>query len=131
MICNQPYLLECELDHLKTVFTKINNYPVGMVRRIMEDVSTKIIDTTPPQQAEQHVATKEPEEALIVLPYAGLKGEQIGKEIKTVIRKMFPEKMVAKVVYRSKKLGTRFNTKDKNPKKHENNLHTSEKRHVD
>ena len=122
MICNQPYLLECELDHLKTVFTKINNYPVGMVRRMMEDVSTKIIDKTPPQQAEQHVATKEPKEALIVLPYAGLKGEQIGKEIKTVIRKMFPEKMVAKVAYRSKKLGSRFNIKDKNPKKHENNL---------
>ena len=72
MICNQPYLLECELDHLKTVFTKINNYPVGMVRRMMEDVSTKIIDKTPPQQAEQHVATKEPKEALIVLLYACL-----------------------------------------------------------
>ena len=69
---------------------------------MMEDVSTKIFDKTPQQQAEQHVAIKEPKEALIVLPYAGLKGEQIGKEIKTVIRKMFPEKMVAKVAYRSK-----------------------------
>ena len=111
MICNQLYLLECELDHLKTVFTKINNYPVGLVKRIMEDVSAKIIDTTP-HQAQRHVATKEPEEALIVLPYASLKGEQIGKEIKTVIRKMLPEKMVAKVTYRSKKLGSRFNIKD-------------------
>ena len=35
MICDKPYLLKYELDHLKTVFNKINNYPVGMVKRIM------------------------------------------------------------------------------------------------
>ena len=35
MICDKPYLLKYELDHLKTVFNKINNYPAGMVKRIM------------------------------------------------------------------------------------------------
>ena len=36
--------------------------------------------------------------------------------------KMFPEKMVAKLAYRSKKFVSRFYIKDKNPKKRENNI---------
>ena len=60
-------------------------------------------------------------EWLKLLPYAGLKGEKIGKDIKTVIKRISPDKIAAKVAFRSKKLGSRFNIKDKNPKKHEHN----------
>ena len=63
MIYNKPYLLECDLGHLKTVFTKINNYPVGMVKRIMKDVFYLKLMT-------QH--HNKPNNAW--LPYAGLKG---------------------------------------------------------
>ena len=62
--------------NLTAVFTNNNNYPVGLVKRI-KDVSSNINDTTP-QQAEQCVATEQPKEALVVLPYAGLQSEQIG-----------------------------------------------------
>ena len=33
------------------------------------------------------MAIEEPKEAIVILPYACLKGEQIGNEIKTVIKK--------------------------------------------
>ena len=121
MICSQPYLLEAELDHLRTVFVKMNNYPTEVVKRVMTQVKSQIEKSNVQQEVSETV-TEEPKEAMVVLLYAGLKGEQIGKEINTTIKSIFPGKMIAKVAYRAKKLGSCFNIKDRNPLTHEHNL---------
>ena len=59
---------------------------------------------------------------MVVLLYAGSKGEQIGKEIETTIKSMFPGKMIEKVADRAKKHGSCFNIEDRNLLTHEHNL---------
>ena len=48
------------------------------------------------------------------LPYAGAKGEHIGREINATIKFMLKDKTLVKISYKVKKLGFCFNIKGKN-----------------
>ena len=56
------------------------------------------------------------------LPYAGTKGELIDREINATLKYMFKDKIVTNVAYKTKKLSSCFNIKDKSPLIHQQNL---------
>ena len=63
-----------------------------------------------------------PVEAKIILPYAGIKGEIIGKEINKSVKKAFDNRAIAKVAFKGKKLTSFFSVKDKTKTEHKHNV---------
>ena len=107
-ICSQEYLLETELQHLERVFIEINGYPSEVVRRIMQQVKRKNRKTNT-EVANIEPTTERPKETLVILPYAGVESEKIGKEINSVMKTVFQDKVVTKIAFKAKKLNTCFN----------------------
>ena len=79
--------LDSELSRLRRVFTTINNYPLKVVNNIIESERR---DATPGDGTDQRdqPANQPPEkEAItITIPYAGQKGEQLIRKMKTNIK---------------------------------------------
>ena len=97
-ICSQEYLLETELQHLERVFIEINGYPSEVVRRIIQQVKRENRETST-EVANIEPTTERPKETLIILPYAGVQGEKIGKENNSVMKTVFQDKVVTKVAF--------------------------------
>ena len=49
----------------------------------------------------------------IILPYKGIKGENIVKVLKKVLSSSLPKNVIPRIIYKGKKLGSFFPTKDK------------------
>ena len=58
----------------------------------------------------------------IILPYKGTKGENLIKNLKTVLKTHLSEKIVPRFIFKGKKLGSFFPIKDKVDNKHKSNL---------
>ncbi|XP_066936747.1 uncharacterized protein [Clytia hemisphaerica] len=119
-ICNKPYFLKAELDHLKMVFHTINGYPLKVINQSIKEVKRKLQTQTETNQNESDEL--KPAEAKIVLPYAGIKGEIIGKEINKSVKKVFDNRAIAKVAFKGKKLTSFFSVKDKTKTEHKHNV---------
>ena len=101
--------------------------PVLLINKCIYEVKHKLQkqwqqQTTQTQNNEPTENERQPSEAKIVLPYAGPKGENIGKEINKTIKKVYDNRAIAKVAYKSKKLRSFFSVKDETEKKHKHNL---------
>ena len=120
MICNQPYLLDCELQHISNVFVEVNGYPIEVVKRTM--IRVKRENEREVVQNNTEIASEQPKEVFVVLPYAGTKGELIGREINTTLKSVFKDKIVTNAAYKAKKLSSCFNIKDRSPLIHQHNL---------
>ena len=109
-----------------SVFKDINNYPVGVIKRTINDVKKQIEKQTQPSQTTTTTPTTEndqqPSVVKIYLPYAGTQGESITKEVSKSLRKIFDKKISTRVIFKSKKLSSCFNVKDKTETKHKHNF---------
>ena len=106
------------------MFIEINGYPSEVVRRIIQQVKRENRETST-EVANIEPTTERPKETLIILLYVGVQGEKIDsrwKEINSVMKTVFQDKVVTKVAFKAKKLSSCFNIKDKNPTQHEHNL---------
>ena len=125
-ICNQPYFLNAELEHLQFVFVNINGYPVNLIKRTIEQVRKDIDKERQPKQPSDDLITNEETQTTnvvkIYLPYANKQGEKITKDINKTVSKIFNKKVTAKVSFKSKKLSSFFSVKDKTEIKHKHNL---------
>ena len=115
-ICNQKYFLYAELEYLETVFSEINGYPIQLIKRTINECRKE--QTPQPEPSEN----EKPEVSTIVLPYAGVQGELISKDINRTLRKVLDNKIKGRITFRSKKLKTCFQVKDRTEKKHQHNL---------
>ena len=121
MISSTQRALEEEIEHLKEVFVKYNNYPIKLIENIIEkeskeDTSEEHIDDT----AEN--TPNDTETVTLNLPYAGSKGEQIIKKMKKSIANCTNNKSRVRIVYTAKKLASKFPVKDKTKKEHIHNV---------
>jgi len=126
-ICNQPYFLNSELQHIELVFTTINGYPVGLIKRIIKEVRNDHENQQPPQPMTDTTETNKENlpvtsKVKIYLPYAGKQGELITNELKKTVNKIFDKKLVTQVTFKSKKLSSCFNVKDTTQTKHNHNV---------
>ena len=112
--------LHQEIGHLKAVFTGINEYSIKTVKRTINEElhRTQRLGNTV-------IKNGGIKKVQIMLPYNGKQGNQLLSKMKKHLKKSLPAKVKATVVtYQSKKLGTKFQLKDKTKKKfyQQNNL---------
>ena len=111
-------LLNLELDHLKTVFCNINDFPKNVVNNIIQQALSK-----PIKQQDVISDTQENCKNLkLILRYAGEQGAQINLKMKKELRKVLPDNVKTTVTYQSKKLVSKFPVKDKIDFQHQNNV---------
>ena len=100
-----------EIDHIYKVFTTINGYPSNAVNRIINDVKRNN-QTYAVQNNDIHDTTVEINPTL-VLPYKGNNGENLVRKYKNTLKNHLPPNVKPRIVYKSTKLSSMFNLKDK------------------
>ena len=116
-VCSTTVLLHQEIEHLKAVFTGINEYSIKTVNRIINQElhqSQRLQNTVINNGGIQKVQ--------IMLPYNGKQGHKLLSKMKKHLNKSLPTEVKTTVTYQSKKLGTKFQLKDKTRFNHQNNL---------
>ena len=120
MISSKEEFLKEELDHLKKVFTEYNQYPEKVVQDIIQEETTKQ-NTIHLNNTKQKEEEEEKETVTLCLPYVGEDGAKIVKKMKEELKKA-NDKMVIRVVYDAKKLGSKFKVKDETQAEHQHNI---------
>ena len=111
-------LLNLEIEHLKTVFCNINDFPKNVVNNIIQQELSKSLK-------QQDVITDTQENCKnlkLILPYAGKQGTQLTSKMKKQLKKVLPDNVKTMVTYQSKKLASKFPVKDKIDFQHQNNV---------
>ena len=126
MVSSTAGALEKELEHLKKVFIELNDYPEKVVESTIKRELELSEETL---EVEKKTGDEENERSSVIvtlsLPYAGDKGEQImrkmKKDIDNIGKKPNEERKI-RIIYKAKKLGTKFPVKDQTPKEHLHNV---------
>ena len=143
-ICSTEELRKKEVSFLKKVFTLINGYPSRVVNRIVHEVQSKMTtesrspvkspaDPNVNSPVNPYVSSpvtdsvtgnnkEEVYNPFICLPYKGAKGEEIVKSFRNVLRRVLPNNVRPRIIYKGTKLGSCFRIKDKILEQHETNL---------
>ena len=90
-----------ELEHLKSTFTEINNFPPQVVARILKQVADEQIRVPIVINEEEPVVVEPVTTVQITLPYAGKEGENIIKEIKKHVKQVQP-KINTRIAFKAK-----------------------------
>ena len=131
MISSTEASLDKELVHLKKIFAAVNQYPEKLIERIInneKEIYRSNSDNEQDNQDNDH--GKEEEEAkeetiTLNLPYAGTQGENIMSKFKKDISNSLGKNgnsIKIRVVYRAKRLSSKFTVKDKIDLKHLHNV---------
>ena len=128
--------LKTEIDYLKQIFVKINNYPKIVVENTLKLVRDKVAEekrTPIPDDVGVNVNTLEatsgglpgsplPTFPHIILPYKGYEGEQSIKKFQSVLTSYLPKHVMPRFIYKGQKLGTFFPIKDKVDTRHKSGV---------
>ena len=129
LISSDENRLKNEIDHLKHVFIKINQYPKKVVENTLKLVKEKVTKEKEevPQNEGSNISNQisvptenstPPTHPHIILPYKGYKGESLVKSFKKALSKVLPESVVPRFIFKGKKLSSFFPIKDKVEDKH-------------
>ena len=116
-VCSTTVLLHQEIEHLKAVFTGINEYSIKTVNRIINQElhqSQRLQNTVINNGGIQKVQ--------IMLPYNGKQGHKLLSKMKKHLNKSLPTEVKTTVTFQSKKLETKFQLKYKTRFNQQNNL---------
>lgn len=119
-ICSNEELLQKELDHLKIVFNKINEYPMWIIKQQLCDA--KEIHQKNNVTKENADIEENPKSHILLLPYMGTKGEHIVRGMTKEINRLTPSNVNVRITYKATKLNSKFKIKDKTEVKHSHNL---------
>ena len=117
---SETYLNE-EIKYIESTFEKINNYPKYVITQLKREVKLKhtqnmnierstINQTTQNEQDKRH---------LLVLPYAGNKGEKILKSMNKFSTRVLPCNVKTCTAYSGTKLSSKFQLEDQTKKEHQ------------
>ena len=125
-ICSDAEALQDEINHLTKVFCKLNQYPRKVVENIINEekenyTKKQIVKDNNTNNTSRNNENEKTVVAL-TLPYGGRKGENLIKRFTNECKKKLNEKTKIQVTYKSKKLGDRFNVKDKTKLEHKHNV---------
>ena len=116
-VCSTSVLLHQEIEHLKAIFTEINEYPIKTANTIINQElhrSQRIQNTIINNEGIKKVQ--------IMLPYNGKQGNKFLSKMKKHLNKSLPTEVKTIVTYQSKKLETKFQLKYKTRFNQQNNL---------
>ena len=126
-VCSNDNLLQEELHHIETRFTKFNGYPKWLLKQKLDSFknnnknhSSNINnenqnDTNLNRLSDKIVHT-------LKLPYKGAHGINLIKSIKTSMEKSLPDKHDVKIILTGTKSSSHFNIKDDTNKQHKHDL---------
>ena len=93
-MCFTDYQLKKELDHLRYVFQKHNNYPKWIIKQVAKQVKDRNIrsnaDGAPTVDNELLSNSKS---FTLLLPYTGQKGEYVIRSLRKDMHRTLPEKL--------------------------------------
>ena len=123
-MCSTDYHLKKELDHLRYVFQKHNNYPKWIIKQVAKQVKDQNIhsnaDKVPtvandlPTNSKSHT---------LLLPYDVQKGEHLVRSLRKDMHRALPENVQARICSTGTKRGTKFNNiKDPVKKSHQHDV---------
>ena len=124
IICSNEYLLKNEVNHLRNVFTKINDYPIRLVDQIInEELQKRNPNTTIVSNvvAETKKDDEKEEKIQLLLPFNGKQGTQLLSKMRKSLNKSLPINVKTSFIYESTKLSTQFPVKDKTKFEHRHN----------
>jgi len=124
VVCSEPEGVEKELTFLKTIFSKVNGYPVKVIQntvdKVKQKMQEKVAENVAPIQNDANSITKN--EIIyrphMCLPYGGNKGNALMKKFKGSLKRILPENVQPDITVRGKKVGSFFPLKDKAEEKH-------------
>ena len=117
MICFNEKLVEDELNYLRNVFIKVNNYPPELVNSIIK------IELGKNSSDQQEVTTKSANKQIqLVLPYTGKRGNDIIQRMNRQLHKHFKDYVKVMITYQGTKLSSRFQVKDRTKFEHRNDV---------
>ena len=114
---NKESKIEEEIQYLRSVFTKVNNYPV----KVVENTTTKVrndVHTLNTESESESGIESDIFRPHLSLPYGGDKGNTILKKFKRLLSNLLPTNMQPEISVKGKKIASRFNIKDKVDDKH-------------
>lgn len=124
-ICSNPDVLEKEVNHLKKVFCETNQYPYKVVGDIIDDEIKKQRETSEEEKHEEKERTTNLDDKKLLilnLPYNGQKGQSLINKFKKELNKKLGDQVKLRVTYKSTKLNSRFQLKDKTKIDHLQNV---------
>ena len=108
--CSTEKYLKEELNHIETVFKHQNNDPSWVIDKVFKQV-------LPAQQVPSNTANEKESDNKnthrLLLPYQGDKGCNIIKSMNKCVNKLLPNNTKIEVGFKSTKLSSYFNVKDK------------------
>ena len=121
LICSCEKHLVDELKHLEHVFEKYNNFPKWVIDQLLSEVQSEDANIRSSIQDNQNDVNKTAH--LLVLPYAGSKGEKLVKSMKSSLRCVVPENVRTRVIYSGTRLSSKFTKiKDKTVTEHQHDI---------
>ena len=90
MICSKTEDLQKEINHLETVFCEINEFPISVVKKVIDEEKRRQQQTEEPSidvSTTDEDANKEDTTIYINLPFAGPNGETLVRKLRQKLRK--------------------------------------------
>ena len=90
MICPNEILLEKEIDHLRTVFININDYPTRVVNNFVNNKLQKpnISNNATNNKIEANINETKEEQIQLLLPFSRKQGTKISLRMRKKIEKV-------------------------------------------
>ena len=123
-MCSTYYHLKKELDHLRYVFQKHNNYPKWIIKQVVKQVKDQNIHSNADRA---HTVANElstnSKSHTFLLPYNVQKGEHLVRSSRKDMHRTLPENVQARICSTGTKRGTKFNNiKDPVKKSHQQDV---------
>ena len=116
-ICSNENLREDELNYLRNVFIKVNDYPPKLVNSMIK------IELEKNSSDQQEVTTNATSKQIqLVLPYAGKRGNNIIRKMRRQLNKHLKDDVKVMITYQGTKLSSRFQVKDQTKFEHRNDI---------
>ena len=126
IVCSIDYHLKKELNHLRYVFQKHDNYPKWIIKQVVKQAKDQNIQSNDDRAhtVDNELLTNSKSYALLLLlPYTGQKGEHSIRSLTEDTHLTLPENIQARICYTGIKLGTNFNyIKDPVNKSHQHDV---------
>ena len=118
-ICSTKALFDREIAHLKHVFHDINGYPMNVITTAINDTEEKLQQ---PQTTTTEETSESNDRQKLYLPYQGKRGETLVKSLNKTLKNVIGTQIKTQIAYKSTRLSSMFNIKDKTSAIHEHNV---------
>ena len=120
---SETYLNE-EIKYVESTFEKVNNYPKYVITQLNREVKLKYTQNMNIERSTINHTTQNKQDKchLLVLPYAGNKGEKILKSMNKFSSRVLPSNVKILTAYSGTKLSSKFQLKDQTKKDHQHDV---------